>query len=139
MALIESERGASCSEDPIMKFGRADGGGRRCAQRTTAPLDAVVTTLSDRRSYELVDLSASGVRLTGAERPSCGDELEISVERVRAYGTVVWSENGQCGIEFDEPIDPQVVAAIRQQVLRAKSMRPVVKAALDDWTTGLAR
>ena len=122
-----------------MDFGKSDGGGRRCALRTAAPLTAVVATLAGSRSFDLVDLSATGVRLAGERLPRIGEELLVTVEKARGYGIVVWSEHGQCGIEFDEPLAPELVSAIRQQAAKSAGLRREVKAAMDDWMMGMAR
>ena len=122
-----------------MKFGRADGGGRRQAPRTSAPLNALVDMIGQSRCYELVDISTSGARLSGVPLPRIGTEVLLSVESVEAFGAIVWSEHGQCGIEFDDPIDAQAVRAIRHQVMKAAGLGPGVRAAMDDWTTGMAR
>ena len=121
-----------------MDFGKSDGGGRRSAQRMAAPLTAVVTTFAGSRSLDLVDLSASGVRLAGERLPPIGEELMVTVDKARGYGLVVWSEHGQCGIEFDEPLAHHLVQAIRQQVAQSAGLHRDFKAAMDDWAMGMA-
>jgi hypothetical protein len=122
-----------------MMFGKSEGGGRRQAPRTAAPLNAVVDMIGQSRCFELVDISTSGARLSGTPLPRIGTEVTVSVETVQAFGIIVWSEHGQCGVEFDHGLDAQAVRAIRHQVLRAAGMRPGLKAAMDDWTMGMAR
>ena len=51
-------------------FGKASGGGRRGADRQTAPLMVLVSTLSRTLEAVLVDLSATGARITGGELPA---------------------------------------------------------------------
>lgn len=122
-----------------MDFGKASGGGRRSVSRAPAPLTAILYTVGQSRCLELVDLSANGARVTGTHVPRNGDDVLFTAERVRAYGRVIWSDAGQCGIEFDEPICSEAVLAVRQLVSRASGLRGQKREAMEAWTTGLAR
>ena len=124
---------------PSMTFGKARGGGRRGAPRAPAPLTAIVVTVGGSRCHDLVDLSASGARLEGEALPRLGHEVIVTIEQVRAYGRVVWSEYGQCGIEFDEAIPAAAVQALQRLVAKAAGVRREFNAAMDDWATGMVR
>ena len=120
-------------------FGKCSGGGRRSAQREPAPLIATLSTVTRSDRAIVADLSATGVRLVGERLPQKGELLEVSIESMRAFGIVVWSEGAMCGIAFDEPLSPIALSKLRHQVIAMAGLPPHLKAALDDWTTGLAR
>lgn len=122
-------------------FGKCAGGGRRSAGRTAIPLAAILTTL--RRSWcaALVDLSCTGARLRGAGLPPNGEVLEIKIESVRTFGTVIWSKGDQCGLRFDEPLMPSEVERLRREGTAENLRRLSVdeRLALEDWLFGAAR
>ena len=120
-------------------FGKRNGGGRRSAARTVAPLVALVTTVARSHSAVLVDLSRTGARIRGDDLPATGEDLMFVVEKVRAFAKVAWSREGECGIEFDGPLPPGDVQALRQAAARSAGIRPEVKAAMEDWMLGMAR
>lgn len=120
-------------------FGKCKGGGRRSAPREVTPLIAIFTTVSYSHGALVLDISATGVRLRGERLPPPGEAVDVAIETVRAFGTVVWAEDGQCGINFDEPLSASDVSLIRRRVSTMAGLPPQVKAALDDWMTGFAR
>ena len=120
-------------------FGKRKGGGRRAAARSASPLIAVFTTLQQTHTAELVDISATGARLRGDHLPETADELLLSIDKVRAFGTVVWSDAGECGIAFDSPLGPDDEECLRKIVAEAHGLPPALKAALDTWMMGYAR
>jgi hypothetical protein len=120
-------------------FGRCKGGGRRSARREETPLIAVFTTITHSHRALVVDVSATGVRLRGDDLPRSGEALEVCIESVRAFGIVMWSHRGECGINFDDPLSPGDVALLRHRVATMAGLSPQVKAALDDWMAGFAR
>jgi hypothetical protein len=86
-----------------------------------------------------VNVSTTGARLRGSDLPQEGEELLLSVDSVRAFGTVVWSESGECGVAFDTPLAIEEAEALRYRAAKTAGFTPELKAALDDWTLGLAR
>jgi hypothetical protein len=123
----------------MQKFGKRNGGGRRCAAREAAPMTAVFTTVTYSRSAVLVDMSCTGARLRSDFLPSKGEELMLSVEQLRIFGMTVWSERGECGVRFDLALAPLDVHDIRRRAREGAGLTPELKGALDDWTVGLAR
>src|SRR5687767_11360865 len=99
-------------------FGRCGGGGRRGFARQTGPLGAVVSTVTCSRSAVLLDVSRTGARVEGEDLPGPGDELFVTIEYVRAFGTVQWSHGGQVGIRFESPLDSEDVAVLSDRVAR---------------------
>jgi hypothetical protein len=120
-------------------FGKCKGGGRRSAPRERSALTAVFATITDSHRAVVVDVSPTGIRLIGARFPRVGESVEVTVEKVRAFGSVMWLHDAECGIEFDEPLSAAEVAVLRQRASNLGRLPPELKQALDDWTTGLAR
>ena len=120
-------------------FGKRVGGGRRSAARASAPLTAVLTTLVGSRSAVLADVSSTGARVRGTDLPAMGEELVINIERVQAFGSVAWSDSGECGIVFEPPLDADDEDYLRQLVAAARGLPPDIQAALENWTVGAGR
>ena len=120
-------------------FGKQQGGGRRSAARSTAPLMAMLTTLSGSRSAVLSDVSSTGARFRASDLPEMGEELQMRIDRVQAFGTVVWSEHGECGVVFDAPLHPSEEGALRQTLSAARGLPPDMRAAFDNWVVGCGR
>jgi len=120
-------------------FGKCNGGGRRSSARETAPLIAVFSTLARSHDAVLVDISQTGARLSGDDLPQLGEDFILTVEGVRAVGSVVWAVDGQCGVVFDGPLPATDVESVRRKVSRFAGLTPRMKAAFDDWTAGFAR
>ena len=123
----------------MSEFGRAAGGGRRAAPRAPAPLSAIVTTLARTQSAIVVDVSSTGVRLTGDDLPGLGEEFIINIDGVLTFGTVVRLAGDDRGVAFEAPLDGNDEVRLREQVTQMRGIRPEIKAALDDWMLGVAR
>ena len=123
----------------MTEFGKCKGGGRRLAARETATLITIYTTVTHSHAAFLVDVSQTGARLRGDILPEKSDEIMLSIDAVRAFGTVIWSRRGECGVAFDSPLEAEDVELLRERVAKAAGFAPEVKAAMDDWTMGLAR
>ena len=87
----------------------------------------------------LVDVSRTGARLCGQRMPDEGEELILSLEGVRTYGTVAWSHGDQCGVRFGELLPDESLERLRASVARSRGLTPDLKAAYDDWMIGVAR
>ena len=99
----------------------------------------LIATLTQTLEAVLVDLSATGARISGAHLPAVGEELFFSVLRLKTMGSVRWREGIECGIEFFDPLPQADVVEVRRTVARGAGLDPAVKAALDDWVLGFAR
>jgi hypothetical protein len=119
-------------------FGKQGGGGRRNSNRKAASLLAVVKTRATSYSAELVDISLTGAKLRGAHLPNLGEEFFVAIERLEVFASVVWSEQDECGIAFDEPISSFQLNGLQIEAKTAKLMRltPAEKQALDHWRSG---
>jgi len=120
-------------------FGKRNGGGRRRAQRESAPAIGVFTTVTKSHAAVLVDISATGARLRTDDLPEFGEELMVNVESIRAFGCVAWVRGDQFGVAFDEVLNQADVHQLRCRLARSAGLPPEMSAAMDDWTTGLAR
>ena len=120
-------------------FGRCGGGGRRVAARHSAPLIAVLTTVTRSNSVELVDVSQGGARIMAGLLPPSGDEVMVTIDTVRAYGTIVWSRRGECGLQFDPPLSDDDIDQLDALAAPARKMPLGLKTAMDHWTEGFAR
>ena len=50
-----------------------------------------------------------------------------------------WSRDGDCGVTFDPALDEDDLRELQRKFALARGLTPNVKAALDDWTAGMAR
>ena len=123
----------------MVVFGKSRGGGRRSSERSAAPLVAVITTLSRSHSAVVVNVSTTGARLSGSDLPRMGEELVVNIDDVQAFGTVVWSDHGEAGIEFDTPLSPEEGNLLQQQVELTRGLPLEMKTAFESWVIGCAR
>ena len=96
------------------EFGKCEGGGRRKAARTDAPLLATLSTVVEDHRAAIVNVSRSGARLTAPYLPQPAEKLIFTAEDVQAFGEVVWSRNNQCGVVFESAILPAEVARLKR-------------------------
>ncbi|MDP9422025.1 MAG: PilZ domain-containing protein [Pseudomonadota bacterium] len=116
-------------------------GGHWHAVREAMMIRAVMITMTDTVGVDLLDLSRSGVKLRGADLPAPGQEVVLLLGRFEAFGSVVWRDEGQCGVHFDIALSEQALAIIESE------REPASRAGLDgeaalaacDWLHGLAR
>ena len=125
----------------MSNFGKHPGGGRRIAAREKLPLPAVVSTLSETITAEILDVSSTGVRLKGSHLPAAGALVSLKLDKVDEFGTVVWCEETQCGIAFDEPLSSAQLSQLRREVnITSVIWRSVdERLAARDWRYGAAR
>ena len=122
----------------MAEFGKRKGGGRRSASRQSAPLIAIVSTVLQTHRATLVDISCSGARLAGDDLPEPGEHLLLRIGPMQAFGTVVWSLEGQRGVTFETPLADDDVELVRREAGSPSltSLTPQERLALDDWITG---
>jgi hypothetical protein len=122
-----------------MTFGKQGGGGRRGAPREATPLLAVYTTVTNSHEVVLVDVSSSGARLRGPILPEAGDDLFVSVENIKVFGTVVRLEGHEFAVAFDRPLPSEDLALLRSKVRQGAGFSPEERAAIDGWVLGVDR
>jgi hypothetical protein len=97
----------------MRSFGVSKATGRRSVPRAQAPLVAVLSMSAGEYPAALIDVSRTGARLRAEILPPVGQGLTFTVEDVHASAGVVWSEAGNCAIEFDTPIAVAEVQRLR--------------------------
>lgn len=125
----------------MTEFGRRSGGGRRIEAREKLPLPAVVSTLRESITAEVIDLSLTGVRFKGSHLPAPGAFVSLRIDKLDAYGTVAWCTDELCGVEFDVPLSTVELNQLRREVNIASVVWRSVdeRLAARDWRHGVAR
>ena len=132
---MRSERRSSArAEDPELR-------GRRSTPRAVIGLRTMTEMLSGRSEATLLNLSSAGAQLMGEALPVAGKDVLVTCGPIEVFGTVVWAEKDRCGIQFDEPITPKMVAELRRTAAAAdhSTVRQDEMRAAEDWLNGLAR
>lgn len=116
-------------------------GGARKAVREDILTRAAMTTRTRSRSIDLLDLSLTGARLHGGGLPDPGEDVLLVVGRLEAFGSVVWRDRDQCGIEFDVALSDEALATVERERGPSSLLEVGLDAVLanDDWQHGLAR
>ena len=94
-------------------FGKSVGGGRRAAQRSPAPVLALLSTVGHDYHVALEDVSCTGARFAAPLLPSEGEGVVLKTERIKVYGRVIWSSEQRCGVSFDAPIAEESLSKLR--------------------------
>lgn len=76
--------------------------------RVTCP--AGIRTISGERAGQMWDLSETGARLKMSDPPERGETVLLLWKAEQAKSRVVWTEDDMCGLAFETPIAPAVVA-----------------------------
>lgn len=119
-------------------FGKSQGGGRRKAPRSNAPLLVGLSTVTQDFRAAIVNVSRSGARLSAPELPAEDEELMFRANRVQAFGKVIWKRGTECGLAFETPLNSGDVDALREDANLPSSigLSAEEKAALEDWQLG---
>jgi hypothetical protein len=84
---------------------------RRASRRTRATCAASLRTLTNEIFGHLWDLSETGARIGVPTPPPVGESALLKWGTERVMCRIVWTEHDICGLEFEKPIDPVVVAS----------------------------
>lgn len=84
---------------------------RRAARRTRATCAASLRTLTRESIGHLWDLSETGARVSLDVPPEAGETAVLKWGAEKVMCRVVWIDRDMCGLAFDTPIDPAVVAS----------------------------
>ena len=90
-----------------MTFGkRVDGpGGRRRDERISTSLQAQLITPTETIIGTLTDISSTGARFHGLKTFPVGRLVMVRIEKLEAFGTIVWRTHEFCGVDFKPPVD----------------------------------
>jgi hypothetical protein len=89
---------------------------RRAARRTRATCAASLRTLTRECIGHLWDLSETGARISVDSPPEIGESAVLKWGPEKVMCRVVWIAHDMCGLSFDSPIDPAVVASSARMI-----------------------
>ena len=100
-----------------MPFGKKIDGpaGRRRAAREEVALAGSAMSMRWSRPVIVTDVSARGAKLEGHEVGRLDPEVLLKVGDVGFFASIAWSQRGQCGITFDEPLTSRMIAHIKRK------------------------
>lgn len=101
-------------------FGRRTDGptGRRRAVRERMSLPVSLYSVDQSRVALLADVSQSGCRLQGMGLPEVGQDVLLKAAEVELFGRIVWKDDRERGVRFDEPISDTDLENLRQVLSR---------------------
>jgi hypothetical protein len=130
-------------ESQLMPFGKRIDGvhGRRFSHREPVFMAASILTLDRSYCATVVDVSATGARLSGCGDVAPGEDLWIKVGCLDRLVTVAWCEGELCGVTFDDQLDHDDLIHLRCEARNTLVMRlaPEERLAAQDWINGLRR
>lgn len=114
--------------------------GNRSASRLKTRLPARLITLEGELHVVLLDLSCTGAGLRRTALPLTGEAV-LQWFGYEAFGTIRWSESGQCGVEFEQPIPYAWVIATRNHdaAERLPDDHELNRQQARDWVAGRVR
>jgi hypothetical protein len=98
--------------------------GRRAAPR--ARLHAQATLQSVARDVRVIlrNLSCTGAMVEGDDLPQTGRTVLFMRDSIEEMASVVWSEDGRCGLEFFDPISYDEVVRQSRSLPERQEARP---------------
>lgn len=130
MSLVANESGANNTLS-----------GRRSRSRLRVRLPARLVTRSETLSVVLNDLSLNGAQITVPIPLRVGCEAVIEWARFEAFGEVVWTGGGRCGLAFFDPITQADLLATRElnETAGLPQEKELVRQTARQWVEGTAR
>jgi len=115
--------------------------GRRSHSRLRVRLPARLTTLDGTSHAVLTDLSLGGAKLLVNCEVRRGQEAVLSWHQFEAFGTVSWTHNGMCGLNFEEFVAPKVLIATRDldDIEHLPNERELIRGIVREWVEGERR
>ena len=83
------------------------------AQRVPTSLPASIVTMNAYQYPELADISQTGAKLKGSPLPPKGATALLRVAELEVLCRVVWVNEDQCGIRFEEVVSPKLLKQIQ--------------------------
>jgi hypothetical protein len=89
----------------------------------------------------LTDISETGARIGGSRLPREGEDVDLTVEALKVFGTVVWRDGEECGLQFETPLMPFELAGLRRRAGLPDLRKFTVdeRVALEQWLTSVSR
>ena len=100
--------------------------GRRAKGRLRLGLEGTLDMVSGAVRCEIVDLSNGGARLSLPQPPRVGSWCVLVLDKVEAFGQVVWRRDRLCGLQFEQPISDAILLEFLQrcdELLKAQLAR----------------
>ena len=127
----------------MSEFGRRlDGpGGRRAAGREPVLLTAAMLAVGASRSVTVLDVSQSGLKIEANVPLKIGQDLWLKVPPYDIFGTVVWIDGKQCGVQLDEPFTEAQAQLLQTtgRIVRMPRLSQDEQLALANWRAGSVR
>lgn len=85
---------------------------RRAYPRVPVAMPAFLQVDGKRHAVQLLDLSAGGAKVTGADSLSAATAVVLDCGTLRRSAVVRWQNGGTLGLCFDSQLDEREVAAL---------------------------
>jgi hypothetical protein len=110
---------------------------QRQAERASVLMSASLVTMSAYQYPELLNISQTGAKLRGISLPAKGVTALFRIGGLQVLCRVVWANEAQCGVRFDEPITPRSLKQIQLDgAVELERLSPSEQEAKDDWIEG---
>jgi hypothetical protein len=86
----------------------------RRATRFPTKLDAILRIGQRRVSVVIADISRTGAMICGEEMPKQGERVTLCAKGLEANATVMWADEGSCGVNFHDLVEP--LAVVRENL-----------------------
>jgi hypothetical protein len=99
-----------------MPFGkRIDGpAGRRLKRREEVVLAASAQSLGSSRPVVVSDVSTAGAKLCGHRLDVLDRNVLISVGDAELFATIIWVDQDECGVRWDDPVSFDLMQQIKR-------------------------
>ena len=121
---------------------RIDGpGGRRAAPRATVLMSAAMHAVGASQTVSLLDVSKTGAKLRTRVPLKLDQHVWIKIPPNDVFGSVVWAEDDECGVQFDAPLSDEEAANLqaRGKVVIMPRLSLEEQLAVEDWKSGFVR
>lgn len=118
---------------------RLDGpGGRRAAARAPVLMSAAMHAVGTSHTVSLVDVSTTGAKLRIHAPLEIGKEVWLKAPPADMFGTVVWIDGEECGVEFEMPLGEEEAARLqaRGKVVLTHGLSLEEQLGVEDWKNG---
>jgi PilZ domain len=88
-----------------LHFLPGDKHGARFFNRLRLGASASLVLTHETRPCLIDDISRTGARLRIAHPPMIRQSLVLAFHELRVFATVMWLDEGECGLLFDQPLD----------------------------------
>jgi len=100
-------------------------------------MPASVVTISAYHFPELLNISSLGAKLRGSSLPPPNAIALLRIGQFKTLCRVVWVEQGQCGVRFEEPLQNKVLKQIQMDgAIVMDMLTPDEQIAADAWLEG---